>query len=53
MRLSRFAGTKYDGGSDSEVMLGTPAVATVMILDDGHAGIIHFGGTQCISAMKH
>lgn len=28
--------------SQAEVVLGTPAVATIMILDDDHSGIFHF-----------
>ena len=39
-----FTGRLFDGGDEKEVMLGTPAVATVMILDDDHAGIFHFTG---------
>lgn len=31
-----------DGTSDSSIKLGTPFLATVMILDDDHPGIFHF-----------
>jgi len=29
---------------DQQLVLGTPAVATVMILDDDHAGVFAFEG---------
>lgn len=35
---------KEEGSELKGVMLGTPAVATIMILDDDHCGIFHFEG---------
>ncbi|XP_067943645.1 sodium/calcium exchanger 3-like [Watersipora subatra] len=38
----KLSNPKFSKDSTVKVMLGTPAVATVMILDDDHAGIFHF-----------
>ena len=38
------AGGRIPATLDSGVVLGTPAVATIMILDDDHAGVLTFEG---------
>jgi len=35
-------GPRIPANKDGRVLLGTPAVATIMVLDDDHAGIVRF-----------